>query len=173
MDCSTGVWDQRVYRFRHLGLASAKVRIFFEWAKNLAKNLLRLPLFACSWKRENRVIAGDMMRQTLFLRGIYASGVVAGSTEMLRQMQYQRSLYASDIATGSTDMLRKMQYQRSLYASDVVASGAIVKRSRHPQEAVTQTLRPFSASLRWRICAPWPTNLPSYRWAQHCLSLPR
>ena len=72
------------------------------------------------------MIAGDMMRQTLFLRGIYASGVVAGSA----------------------DILRKMQYQRNIYASDAVVSGAIVKRSRHPQEAVTQTLRPFSASLR-------------------------
>ena len=134
------------------------------------KNLLRLPLFACSLKLENRVIAGDMMRQTLFLRGIYASGVVAGSTDMLRQMQYQRSLYASDvvasgadmllqmqyqrnlyasdIAAGCTDMLRKMQYQRKIYASGAVVSGAIVKRSRHPQEAITQTLRPFSASLR-------------------------
>ena len=67
-----------------------------------------------------------MMRQTLFLRGIYASDVVAGST----------------------DMLRKMQYQRKIYASDAVVSGAIVKRSRHPQETVTQTLRPFLASLR-------------------------
>ena len=141
MDCSTGVWDQRVYRFRHLGLACAKVRIFFEWAKELVKNLLRLPLFACSWKRENRVIPGDMMRQTLFLRGIYARDVVAGSA----------------------DMLRKMQYQRNIYASGAVASGAIVKRPRHPQETVTQTLRPFSASLRWRICAPWPTNLLSCR----------
>ena len=72
------------------------------------------------------MIAGDMMRQTLFLRGIYAS----------------------DVAAGSTDMLRKMQYQRNIYASGVVASGAIVKRPRHPQEAITQTLRPFSASLR-------------------------
>ena len=72
------------------------------------------------------MIAGDMMRQTLFLRGTYASDVVAGST----------------------DMLRKMQYQRNIYASDAVVSGAIVKRSRHPQEAITQNLRPFSASLR-------------------------
>ena len=72
------------------------------------------------------MIAGDMMRQTLFLRGIYASDVVAGST----------------------DMLRKMQYQRKLYASGAVVSGAIVKSSRYPQDAVTQTLRPFSASLR-------------------------
>ncbi len=89
-----------------------------------------------------------MMRQTLFLRGIYASGVAAGSTEMLRQMQYQRSLYASDIAAGCTDMLRQMQYQRNIYASDAVVSGAIVKRPRHPQEAITQTPRPFSASPR-------------------------
>ena len=94
------------------------------------------------------MIAGDMMRQTLFLRGIYASDVVAGSTDMLRQKQYQRSLYASGVAAGSADMLRKMQYQRNIYASDAVVSGAIVKSSRHPQEAVTQTLRPFSASLR-------------------------
>ena len=94
------------------------------------------------------MIAGDMMRQTLFLRGIYASGVAAGCTEMLRQKQYQRNLYARDVAAGSADMLRKMQYQRNIYASDAVVSGAIVKSSRHPQEAVTQTLRPFSASLR-------------------------
>ena len=72
------------------------------------------------------MIAGDMMRQTLFLRGIYASDVIAGST----------------------DMLRKMQYQRNIYASDAVVSGVIVKRPRHPQEAITQTPRPFSASLR-------------------------
>lgn len=89
-----------------------------------------------------------MMRQTLFLRGIYASDVVAGNADLLRQMQYQRSLYASDVAAGSTDMLRQMQYQRNFYARDAVVSGAIVKRSRHPQEAITQTLRPFSASLR-------------------------
>ena len=89
-----------------------------------------------------------MMRQTLFLRGIYASGVAAGSTDMLRQKQCQRSLYASGVAAGSTDMLWQMQYQRNIYASDAVVSGAIVKRSRHPQEAITQTLRPFSASLR-------------------------
>ena len=94
------------------------------------------------------MIAGDMMRQTLFLRGIYARDVAVGSTEMLRQMQYQRNLYASDVVAGSTDMLRKMQYQRKLYASGAVVSGAIVKSSRHPQEAVTQTLRPFLASLR-------------------------
>ena len=67
-----------------------------------------------------------MMRQTLFLRGIYASGAVAGGT----------------------DMLRKKQYQRKIYVSEAVASGAIVKRLAHPQEAITQTLRPFSASLR-------------------------
>ena len=94
------------------------------------------------------MIAGDMMRQTLFLRGIYASGVAAGCTEMLRQKQYQRNLYASDIAAGCADMLRKMQYQRKLYANGAVVSGAIVKVVRHPQEAVTQNLRPFSASLR-------------------------
>ena len=40
MDCSTGVWDQRVYRFRHLGLASAKVHIFFEQAKDFVKKLM-------------------------------------------------------------------------------------------------------------------------------------
>ena len=72
------------------------------------------------------MIAGDMMKQTVFLRGIYAR----------------------DIAAGCTDMLRKMQYQRKLYASGAVVSGAIVKSSRYPQDAVTQTLRPFSASLR-------------------------
>ena len=71
------------------------------------------------------MIAGDMMRQTLFLRGIYAR----------------------DIAAGCTDMLRQKQYQRKIYASGAVVSGAIVKVVRHPKEAVTQTLRPFSASL--------------------------
>ena len=36
MDCSTGVWDQRVYLFRHLGVAryvGAKVRLFLEMTK--------------------------------------------------------------------------------------------------------------------------------------------
>ena len=94
------------------------------------------------------MIAGDMMRQTLFLRGIYARVVAAGNADLLRQMQYQRSLYASGVVAGSTDMSRKMQYQRKIYANETVASGAIVKVVRHPQEAVTQTLRPFSASLR-------------------------
>ena len=89
-----------------------------------------------------------MLRQKQYQRNLYARDVAAGSTEMLRQKQYQRNLYASDVVAGSTDMLRKMQYQRKLYASGAVVSGAIVKSSRHPQEAVTQTLRPFLASLR-------------------------
>ena len=52
--CPTGVWDQRVYRFRHLGLiraqldsqlkAGAKVRHFFELPKVFIKNL---KIFAC------------------------------------------------------------------------------------------------------------------------------
>ena len=67
---------------------------------------------------------------------------------MMRQTLFLRGIYARDVAADSTDMLRKMQYQRNIYASDAVVSGAIVKRSRHPQEAITQTLRPFSASLR-------------------------
>ena len=72
------------------------------------------------------MIAGDMMRQTLFLRGIYAS----------------------DVAAGGADILQQMQSQRNFYARAAIAGGAIVKRSRHPQEAITQTLRPFLASPR-------------------------
>ena len=40
MGFPTGVWDQRVYRFRHLGLISgAKVIYFLELAKFYLKNI--------------------------------------------------------------------------------------------------------------------------------------
>ena len=54
---STGVWDQRVYQFRHLGvLASAKVIYFFISAKyfsafseiNLQRLFVALFLYFCS-----------------------------------------------------------------------------------------------------------------------------
>ncbi len=52
------------------------------------------------------MIAGDMMRQTLFLRGIYASDVAAGGADILQQMQSQGNLYASGAVAGGIDMMR-------------------------------------------------------------------
>ena len=52
------------------------------------------------------MIAGDMMRQALFLRGIYASDVAAGGADILQQMQSQRNFYARAAIAGGADMMR-------------------------------------------------------------------
>jgi hypothetical protein len=52
------------------------------------------------------VIAGDMMRQALFLRGIYASDVAAGGADILQQMQSQGNLYACVAIAGGADVVR-------------------------------------------------------------------
>ena len=52
------------------------------------------------------MIAGDMMRQALFLRGIYASDVAVGGADILQQIQSQGDLYASGAVAGGIDMMR-------------------------------------------------------------------
>ena len=52
------------------------------------------------------MIAGDMMRQALFLRGIYASDVAAGGADILQQMQSQGNLYACVAIAGGADVVR-------------------------------------------------------------------
>lgn len=47
-----------------------------------------------------------MMRQALFLRGIYASDVAAGGADILQQMQSQGNLYACVAIAGGADVVR-------------------------------------------------------------------
>ena len=52
MDCSTGVWDQRVYRFRHLGVT------YMSWAENGTRtrdpDLGKVVLYQLSYFRSKR-----------------------------------------------------------------------------------------------------------------------
>ena len=63
------------------------------------------------------------------------------------------ALYTCGAVACIADMVGKENLKRhcskeTFYARAAIAGGAIVKGAGHSQDAVTQNLRPFSASLR-------------------------